>query len=467
MALSCRAACITPASPAPIAMSRTAWRSASKAMGSARNAICRRNSMSRSIIITSKAAPAPNASIATCPENLHGGGRPARSQHSASPGLIFRRRSARRTPARNAMPTEPPTGPRKTVAEWFPHGRQTTAPLRHRALRRPDRRRRCGASARCADRRSEPASDRQSERLGAARALPRPHPRRRSRRRSADPTRSFAPPRRARCRLPTAGVVQRPLPCSAIRSARSASKRRGCSPARTSVPMTPEQQTAFAGPPRTRRCRDGRCRPAGGASQSGSVGSCGAGNSPRRRGIPHGVAFDPDFVPAPRQSRGSRRARGNGRGRRKTAAKGNDDRARQRRLSGTPSVSPWCCRRDYAGAMDLTRPRQRACPGQRPLRLCLCRGAEFDRSSFRGAGAAGADTSEASGGPRCAPRSRLDLPRERGHCRGVGACAGACRVGSRRLADPQSVVGSGKAPSPLATHRRIEIPQISKEQLAV
>jgi predicted CXXCH cytochrome family protein len=51
----------------------------------------------------------------------------------------------------------------------------------------------------------------------------------------ADPTRSFAPRRRALCRrLPRRPWSKRPLPCSAIRSARCASKRHGRSRAWTS-----------------------------------------------------------------------------------------------------------------------------------------------------------------------------------------------------------------------------------------
>ncbi len=93
----------------------------------------------------------------------------------------------------------------------------------------------------------QPAIARASALALLCRAMPHPHPRPRSRRQSPTRARSFAPLCRARFRQrPRLPWFKRSLLCSAIRSARFASKRRGHLPASDQRSMTPEQQTAFA-----------------------------------------------------------------------------------------------------------------------------------------------------------------------------------------------------------------------------
>ena len=128
---SCRAACITRASHARIAMSRTAWICAPRVTRSAANAICRRNSTRPSITITNPAVPARSASTAICRRRptwwwIAGG-----ITAFAFRGRICRRRSARRTRAPSVTPTGQRTGrcrPSLDGIRMAGRPRRTTAP---------------------------------------------------------------------------------------------------------------------------------------------------------------------------------------------------------------------------------------------------------------------------------------------------------------------------------------------------
>ena len=138
--------------------------------------------------------------------------------------------------ARSAMPTRLLTGSRKRSRNGFQMGGRP-GPLWRRALRGPNRRRERRTLARCADCRSRPASHRQSQCRGAARALG-----------------------HARIRIRDQRGSRRPKPARSSRSpARTAASAHVChgssgrSPARRSGPRGPHRNGAS---PR-------RCRPAG------------------------------------------------------------------------------------------------------------------------------------------------------------------------------------------------------------
>ena len=73
--------------------------------------------------------------------------------------------------------------------------------------------------------------------------------------------------------------------------------------------------------------------------------------------------------------------------------------------------------------------RASADAGQCALRLCLCRGTQFERCGGGGAGAAGRGAPAASGGPQRADGARLVRAGQRGFCRSTPACP--------RAADPR------------------------------
>jgi Tfp pilus assembly protein PilF len=108
------------------------------------------------------------------------------------------------------------------------------------------------------------------------------------------------------------------------------------------------------------------------------------------------LRLDPNFVPALVNLADLNRARGRddeGAELLRKAAAIEPDNADVRYALGLYLVR----KHDYAGALDLLRRAHELMPNKRALRLCLCRGIEFERCGGRGVGAIGAGAPTASG----------------------------------------------------------------------
>ena len=105
----------------------------------------------------------------------------------------------------------------------------------------------------------------------------------------------------------------------------------------------------------------------------------------RRRELPEAekeyrtaLRLDPNFVPALVNLADLDRARGMDDEGAELLEEGDGASSPTMPMSATPSVSTWCAS-TITPAHSISAPRARADARQCPLRLCLCRGAEFER----------------------------------------------------------------------------------------